>query len=149
MMETCGAAADSSRRSGRILRRVVAAVVCWQQQHSETMKCLQPRLFNSHMPLLFPFCDPSITQPHTTQLSPPSQAMQEMGLGAALNDVLIERFWNIIQVGGSGARRGVGGGGQRGRGRGGGEMVGGPCGRCLSRVAYMVAGVSVKWGGWR
>ncbi len=28
-----------------------------------------------------------------------------MGLGAALNDILIERFWNIIQVGGLG--RGV------------------------------------------
>ncbi|PNH07175.1 putative pre-mRNA-splicing factor ATP-dependent RNA helicase, partial [Tetrabaena socialis] len=29
---------------------------------------------------------------------PSSQAMHEMGLGSALNDVLIERFWNIIQV---------------------------------------------------
>ncbi|PNW79554.1 hypothetical protein CHLRE_08g358563v5 [Chlamydomonas reinhardtii] len=41
------------------------------------------------------------------------KAMQEMGLGAALNDVLIERFWNIIQalMGGGGGAGGSGGGG--------------------------------------
>lgn len=38
---------------------------------------------------------------HRSVLNPgplPLQAMHEMGLGSALNDVLIERFWNIIQV---------------------------------------------------
>ncbi|KAG2430993.1 hypothetical protein HYH02_013525 [Chlamydomonas schloesseri] len=41
------------------------------------------------------------------------KAMHEMGLGAALNDVLIERFWNIIQ-----ALMGGGGGGGSGGGVG-------------------------------
>ncbi|GLC45966.1 hypothetical protein PLESTB_001624100 [Pleodorina starrii] len=41
------------------------------------------------------------------------KAMHEMGLGAALNDVLIERFWNIIQAltGGGGGGGGAGGSG--------------------------------------